>query len=229
MALGSNTGTARIFLTVGFGKIRQKTLETKQKVDANTPNAVMRELSNGAESWALEHDFISGVIENISYKEDKQYGNSFEVVIRDVTDLYQLSFSEDSRFCADFLKKLPNVNLSNELKITAYDFTNQEGKHVAGISIEQSGNKITSFYDKKHEDKGKVSWELLHGFPKSEGVNFKDKDETKIYFIQVKKFLRSEFNRLFSDKFNKSESKPEIHEDIIDNNLPSEPADDLPF
>jgi len=235
MALGSNTGSPKIYLTVGFGKIRQKTLENKQKVNKDTPGAAMRKLANDAESWALEHDFISGIIENIFYKEDKQYGNSFEVVIRDVTDLYQLSFSEDSRFCADFLKKLPNVNLSDQLKITAYDFVNQESKHVAGISIEQSGNKITSFYDKKHEDKEKVTWELLHGFPKSEGVDFKDKDETKIYFIQVKKFLRSEFSRLFSDKFNKPEPKQEVHEDLEENSddIPSEQTDnepsDLPF
>jgi hypothetical protein len=231
MATGSNSGTARIFLTVGFGKIRQKSLENKQRVDANTPNAVMRELANGGQSWALEHDYVSGVIENIFYKEDKQYGNSFEVVMRDGVELYQISFSEESRFCADFLKKLPNVNLSNELKITAYDFTNQEGKHVAGVSLEQDGTKITSFYDKKHEKDGKVTWELLHGFPKSEGVDFKDKDETKIYFIQVKKFLRSEFSRLFSDKFNKPEPKQEVHEDLEENSadIPSQPSDDIPF
>lgn len=221
MALGSNTGSPKIYLSVGFGKIRQKSLENKQKVDSNTPGAVKRETQSGAESWALEHDYITGKIENIFYKEDAQYGNSFEVVISDGIDKYQLSFTEDSRFWFDFMKKLPNIDLSQNVKITAYDFVNKEGKKVAGISVEQNGTKILSFYEKKNGEK----WELLHGFPTSDGINFKDKDELKIYFIKVKKFLREEFSRLFSDKFKKTENAHPATEE----NISSEPTDDLPF
>jgi len=229
MGLGSHNQTQKTFLTVGFGKIRQKSLENKQRVDANTPGAVKRLTQSGAESWALEHDYISGLIENIFYKEDAEFGNSFEVTISDKGEKYQLSFSEESRFWIDFMKKLPNIDLLQELKITAYDFTDKENKHKAGISVIQNDVKITSYYEHKKED-GK--WDFLHGFPSSTGIDFKDKDELKMYFIKVKKFLRGEFNRLFASTFstkkeNKPLDEPEIHSDF---DLPGvEPDSDLPF
>jgi hypothetical protein len=234
MALGSNTGTAKTYLSVGFGKIRQKQTENKQKVDANTPNAVKRETQSGAESWALEHDFVSGKIEKIFFKEDKEYGNSFEVVISDAVDIYQLSFTEESRFWFDFAKKLPNIDLSKEVKITAYDFEDKESKkRRAGISIEQSGVKINSFYDEKDGDK----YKLLHGFPNAPtDMNWKDKDEVKVYFISVKKFLRSEFTRLFAEKWNETGRTPMEERDALEsiitpnkNGGASLPEDDLPF
>jgi len=223
MALGSNNGSPRIFLTVGFGRIRQKTLENKQKVDSSTPGAVKRLKQDKTETWALEHDYVSGIIENIFYKEDAQYGNSFEVTIRDVADLYQVSFSEDSRFWFDFMKKLPNLDLKKEVKITAYDFEDKSGKRRAGVSVEQSGIKIKSYYETQNEDK---TWNLLHGFPSGEGVDFKDKDELKMYFIKVKKFLRNEFMTKFKDSFdNKTHSTATEEDDSF-----TPPADDdLPF
>jgi hypothetical protein len=224
MALGSNIGTPKIYLTVGFGRIRQKTLENKQKVDTNTPGAIKRVLQSGTESWALEYDFVSGVIKSIFYKEDIQYGNSFEVVIEDIVDTYQVSFSEDSRFWIDFMKKLPNIDLNKEVKITTYDFTDKQNKHRAGISVEQDGTKIKSYYEIQQEDK---TWELLHGFPSGEGIDFKDKDETKMYFIKVKKFLRNEFISKFKDKVFGTiqlENFPDT-----DLELPPSEKNDLPF
>jgi hypothetical protein len=221
--LGSNNGTQKTFLTVGFGKIRQKTLDNKTKVDENTPGSVKRTTQSGSESWALEYDFIEGTIEKIFYKEDKDYGNSYEVVISDV-EVYQLSFSETSQYCNDLLKKLPNINLLDRVKFTAYDFEDKDHKRKCGLSIEQHSNKITSHYEVKQPD-GK--WKLLHSFPSGESIDFKDKDECKIYFIRVKKFLRAEFDRLFKDKFSSTEPSNKKM-DIDDMNIPPV-EDDLPF
>ena len=38
----------------------------------------------------------------------------FEVIISDGLDMYQLSFTEDSRFWFDMAKKLPNVNFNEK-------------------------------------------------------------------------------------------------------------------
>jgi hypothetical protein len=230
MALGTNSGTPKIYLTVGFGKIRQKTLDNKQRVDANTPKAVKRLTQSGAESWALEFDFIEGLIDSIFYKEDREYGDSFEVVIEDDTTKYQLSFPEESRFWVDFMSKLPKINLNEIVKITAYDFQDKEGKRKVGTSIEQAGEKITSFYSSKNED---GTWNLLNGYPTAKDVNFKDKDEIKVYSIKVKKFLRGEFNRLFADKFKSSQSvgqnvKESEHESPFSVGNP-DPESGLPF
>jgi hypothetical protein len=223
MALGSNSTISKIFLTVGFGKIRQKSLENKQKVDKDTPGSVKRQTQSGTDSWALEHDYIIGKIENIFYKEDVQYGNSFEIVISDVADTYQLSLSETSRYCVAFLKKLPNIDLTNNVKLIAYDFTDKEGKRKSGLSIEQEGQKIGSYYERKQED-GK--WKLLYKFPDPKGIDFHDKDEAKIYFIRVKKFLKSQFDELFKDTFGKTINQEHINvvnknNDIQDESLPT--------
>jgi hypothetical protein len=224
MSLGSNSGSPRIFLSVGFGKIRQKSLENKEKVSASTPEAVKRLKQDGTETWAIEYDYVSGIIEDISYKEDDKYGNSFEVVISDVLDKYQISFGDDNRFWFDFMKKLPNIQIKEPVKITSYDFVDKSsGKRKAGISLEQNGKKIASFYDKKNED---GSWTLLHGYPNAKELDWKDKDELKVYLIQVKKFLKKEFNEkiapFFTDKANiLAEHRSDIEEIA--------PTDDLPF
>ena len=226
MGLGSNQTTPKIYLSVAYGKIRQKSVGN-EKVNEKTPGAVKRLTQQGAESWSLEHDFVTGEIENIFYKEDEKYGNSFEVVITEVADKYQLSFTEDSRFWFDFAKKLPNINFNEPLKITAYDFTDRvTGKKHAGISVEQNGQKITSFYETKEGEK----WILKHGFPTSEGVDWKDKDETKVFLIRVKKFLRTEFVNRIMPLFAQT-NVPEVVEEIPNEynplgNLPEEP---LPF
>ena len=219
---GSYQDNSRIFLSVAFGKIRQKYTDTGQRVDENTPGAVKRETQAGKDSWAIEHDYVSGKIEKIFYKEDAEYGNTLEVVIEDGPEKLQLSFHEDSRFWFDFIKKLPNIDLSKEVKITAYDFIDKEKKHRVGISIEQSGAKIVSYYERKDGDK----WTLLHGFPSSDGVSFKDKDEIKIYFIKVKKFLKSQFDELFAEKWKRVENQ---QSDNIVEEAEITPDNDMPF
>jgi hypothetical protein len=222
MALGNNSGNSpRVFLSVGFGKLRQKQLENKTKVDATTPNAVKRVTQSGGDSWALEYDFISGIIENIFFKEDHEYGDSFEVTIRDAADLYQISFPEDSRYCMEFLTKLPKLDLNKDVKIQVYDFTTKEGKRKSGVSVSQGDEKIQSYYTNKI---GENSYEAINGFPVAPvDMNWKDKDDTKIYFISVKKFLRSEFKRLFPNGFSK---QPVSSAPVVETE--AEP-DDLPF
>ena len=219
MGTGTHSTSTKTFLTVAYGKLRQRQLENGQKVNENTPNAVKRESKTG-ESWALEYDYIEGRIDKMYFKEDKQFGNSYEIIISDAIDLYQISFREGDRTTADFLCKLPNINLKNVIKITVYDFTNKEGKTVKGTSIIQNNEKILSFYNVKVED----TWKNLHGYPSSQNVDFKDSDELKIYQISVNKFLRNEF----ISKFTITQKEAEEKETAPENVAPEEDTD-LPF
>lgn len=247
MALGNNQQSqSRIFLTVGFGKLRQKTLATGQKVDENTPNAVKRVTQQGADTWALEFDFITGRIESIQYKDNSatKFENSFDVLLRDGIDHYQISFTEDSKFWFGFMELLPNVNFNDDLTITVFDYVNKEKVRKSGINIEQFNNKntrevtfkdstihpfIKSFY-KDYQDN---QWKFLNGYPApSNSMNWKDKDDVKSYFISVKKFLRAEFARLIAGKFSKAEEKHENlpSEQNISENIPEgTDKDDLPL
>lgn len=249
--LGSNTGTPKIYLTVGFGKIRQKSLENKTKVDANTPGAVKRLTKAGAESWAMEYDFIGGIIEGIFYKEDKEYGNSFEVTLSDGPDVYQLSFSEDSLFWTAFMERLPNIVLDRPIVIHVYDFEDKDRKRRAGLNVEQDNNANTTKKEKKSSEvvynvnsayrewvgvAPNGSMVFKNGFPSSKGVNFEDKEDQKIYFLQVKKFLRDQFKKMVFNKpaqsSSASSSSPGAAYDIPSDNFvgaEGDGSDDLPF
>ena len=156
----SNSGSCT-YLSVGFGKFRQKNLDNREPVGPDTPGAVLRKTNAGKETWAIEYDYVEGLLEKIFYKEDPEYGNSFEVVIADGPLRFQASFKDDNRFWFDLAKKLPNVDVSIPIKLTAYDFEDKkEHKRHVGMSVEQVGVKVESFYSKKGAD-GK--WEELYG------------------------------------------------------------------
>ena len=226
MGLGTAKQENKIFLSVGFGKIRQKTLENGTKVNAETPNAKLRKTQSGLEVWALEYDNITGVIENIFYKEDANYGNSFEVSIRSGLDLYQLSFSDDSRFWFDLASRLPNVDFKQDVKIHTFDFVSKDGKRVVGLRVKQNEQDVSNFYTKKENDK----WVSIQGYPNSADVDWTDKDDIKLYTIKLKKYFKFEFNNRIFPKFSEHTEVPE-HEI---NNTPLPDAyyneqPDLPF
>lgn len=223
MATGTHSGNSKIYLSVGFGKLRQKSLENKDKVTKDTPNAKMRMTKQGQESWALEFDWIDGIIESIFYKEDTEHGNSFEVVIVDGMDHYQISFKDDSRFWFDLAKKLPTIDLKQKVKLNPYDFTDKNNKRIVGLSVEQDGKKIKSFYSKELAE-GK--YEIINGYPKPDiDMDWHDKDETKIYTIKVKKFLKQEVETKIYPKLKNAD--PEVIEDS--DYVGAVENDDLPF
>jgi hypothetical protein len=206
MGLGNQIDSHKIYLSVGFGKIRRKTDENGKPVTESTPKAVRRATKDGTPVWALEYPYLEGKIQKIFLKEDTGYGVSIEIVISDILETFQLSLKEESRYGQDFFKKLPNIDLTNTVKLTPYDFKDKEtGKPKVGVSIEQFEKKVQSYYEVKTDGK----WNILHGYPEPDGVNFLDKDELKIYFIKVKKFLRTEF----LSKFGKFEQKEQPTED----------------
>jgi hypothetical protein len=243
MAKGSNNSTnPKSYMKVAFGRFRQKQTEDGKKVDENTPGAIKREDQQGKPTWAIEFGWLSGKIENIYYKEGgefegKKMKNTFEVIIVDAMDKDQVSFAEDSREWFAFAKVLPNIMLDKEVKIKVYDYIAKDKSHKKGLVVEQNDNPnttkresknydsvfvVNSFYEKWNEDKTVT---YLHGFPSGKDVNWKDEDERTIYLMQVKKFLKSEFNRLFPENFNQQ------HSDIDITETPTTPGqdDDLPF
>lgn len=223
--LGVNNSGEAIYLSVAYGRLRMKTLSNGTKVTAETENAVSRKNSKGEDSWAIEYDFVKGDIEKVFRKEGGDYDDRFEIVITDGADRYRVSLSEGSRFCNDFLKKLPNIDFNKSVILTPYDFESKtDGKRRVGISIEQEGNKIKSYYSAEKNGK----WELLYGYPSGDGVDWGDKDEIKMYGIKVKKFLREEFEKRMKDIPEKPKQEIKGTEKTNDDILDEEP-DDLPF
>jgi hypothetical protein len=185
MKLKKNEGLGKKFITVlADGKFHQT-------VPEGTEGAVIREYedSKGVKGSKTElvFDEVSGVITAISFDEG-DFGKS---LVLEIDGDGVVSLNTAGNFGEDVMKKLPNINLKQSVKLVPYSFED-EGKSRKGITIYQNDEKVQNhYYD---SDKKKVS----NGMPEFDG-DAKDKDDWKIYFMKVRKFLISETEKLAID------------------------------
>lgn len=219
MGREQTTNSNTIFLSVSFGKFRQKKTDNGQDVTEQTPGAVVRTTKSGNPSWSIEYDAISGYLDNVFYKESQEFGNSYEVIIKDGIERFQISIKEKGNFMQKFLTVLPNIVISEPLRIKVWDYEGKDRKRKVGLIVEQDNNpnttefngaNIVNNYYGKWENKKFVT---LHGFPSSENVEWHDEENRMFYNMKVRKFLRNEFDKLdFSSVTNKTET-----EQIVEN------------
>ena len=138
-------------------------------------------------------DFIDGTIGDIFLFEGK-YGDNLIVPITDGDQTFHLSLGTSVPFGEDFMKKLPNIDLTKPVAISPFSFTGDNGKLARGVSIVQDfvvengsikgGAKVKSHYRDDVEKKN------INGYPDPEGDTRKYKpDDWKIYFAQARKFM----------------------------------------
>lgn len=221
MPVGNNQERRR-YLHIAYGKLREKAVE-------NASGAVARINSQNKTMWEYVFDYIEGKIVGIFYKEDQKFGNSFEVVFSDNVEKFQVSFKEGDNFYNDFFSKLPNVDLNKWVKLVPYDFEDKNtGKQKRGLVIWQGDAKIDSKFVSYDKETKKFTY--LDGFPKPEDKM--DKEDWKIYFIKVVKFLRTYTNSKIVPilKNNQDELVDNaVYEDIPESNILPDNNDDLPF
>lgn len=171
------------------------------QVPEGTPNARARKWEAGGKS-GIKHEIvyrsISGKIVGVNFYQGENDGGKF-TNLNLVLDEDEggkspvISVGIDTKYCKDILKKLPKIDLEEDVKIRPFSFRpDGEDNNVIGVEILQRdgtgafNKKITSFFHKKEGDK----WVSTNGFPKPEG-NPDDytSDDWKIYGISVKKFL----------------------------------------
>ena len=208
--MGLHEGENKKYLNISLGKIRQKSNKDDEK-------AVVRENAQGNEVWERVYYSVTGILKNLTFYEHDEFGKSWTIHLEDGDDNFAIQVKEDSKYCIDLLKKIPNMNLGEMYRFTPYDFE-KLGKRKAGMSINKfSGDgkeeKISSYYQ-EFTKKQNGAWDVknIHQFPNFEGDS-KDKDEIKVYYIKVAKFLRNQ-TKLWL------ENKTETHNDN---------DDDLPF
>lgn len=210
----------KTYLTIAYGKLRKKAKE-------GDAGAVWREFE-GKGSWAHEYQWIEGTITKIYYKESKEYGNSYEVTMDDGKELYNISFKENSRYCQDFLVKLPNINLAHPVKINPYAMKDEQGNDKHGTSVQQNGEKLKNFFSQKEGE----AWIYRYGFPEPKKPKLSDK-EWKIYLIEIQCFLMDYVKANIIPKLNDPATKLGIDENENEPELtqPKTPTvdDDPPF
>jgi len=188
MELKRNEVGGKKFITVlADGKFHQT-------VDEGTEGAVIRKYKDKDDveqsKTELVFDEVSGVITKISFEEG-DYGKSLQI---ELDNEGIVSLNTASNFGEDVMKKLPNINLKQEVRLVPYSFE-ETGKSRKGITIYQNEEKVQNHYYNTETS------EVINGMPDFEGDK-KDKDDWKIYFMKARKFLMSEVEKLsvFSTK-----------------------------
>uniref|UniRef100_A0A6M3LYG3 Uncharacterized protein n=1 Tax=viral metagenome TaxID=1070528 RepID=A0A6M3LYG3_9ZZZZ len=219
--MGLNKSGQRTYVTIGFGKIRQK-------CKPDHPETVERKLQSGDPTYAIEYNSIDGILDNIYFKDDPKYGRSWNLLITSGNENFSVQVKEQTRYANDLLKCIPNLHKGKFYTFTPYDFE-QNGKKKKGLSIkDEADERVENYYQKFTQlEGGKWQIENLHGYPSYEGDS-KDKDELQIYFTRVLKFLRNEALQILQQK--ESETISENEPTTEDIPLPNEDhQDDLPF
>lgn len=173
-----------------------------QKVDDDHPDATVRkfERPDGTIGTTTEIEYmdVSGVITGVKVEKGK-YGTQAHVYLQSGENRAALRFPYESDYFTDFAKRLPGVDLTKPVTLKPYQIENDEGEYPSrGISVQQDGEKFKNyFYD---PDKKKT----LHGMPsvsKKEAAKY-DSEDWKLYFGQVRKFLRNTLEALEYPDYN---------------------------
>lgn len=140
--------------------------------------------------WEKVYKSIGGKIIGVEFFEG-DYGKNL-IVTFDVGegDPVKVSLSTNTPFGEDVMKKIQNINLEENVVFSPYAFEDDKGKLRKGISITQGDEKIMNYYYDPEKKKN------LHKYPEPEGDTKEfDKDDWKIYFTKVRKFLVAEVEK----------------------------------
>ena len=214
MGLNSRDGSGVVHLSVINGSLMQKSEESN-------PLAVAREYEDANGNKQVKHelvyDGVSGRVVGMSFKEGK-FGEQFTLVIQDGDEKFEIHMPTSGKYFADFGKKIPNVNLNEDIEFTPYSLVNDAGKTLQGVTIRQNGEKLTSYFWN-----GKKSINGMPDVTKAERSGY-DSDDWKMFFIKVKKFLKKTIQAIEIPTVEvgsrKTTPKPEVKE---------EDEDTLPF
>jgi hypothetical protein len=129
------------FITILGGKFCQR-------VQEGTEGATVRTNKLGKTVHEKYYDSFTGKLVGIKVGEDRGYGKSWNFSFRDKEDVYTLQLPYSNNFATAFLKMLPNIDLSKEMKVTP-DTKEVDGKTKSSLFINQDGASIKHAYTKE--------------------------------------------------------------------------------
>lgn len=214
------------------------------------PQAVVREYTNpktkeSGVAYERSYKALYGIIEDVSFREtslkDGTVLRSININLGENEEdgvAMVVSMPQDSRFSSDFLKKLPNIDLTKEVRLMPYDFEPKQGPRQVGLAVHQQDaegkfkQKVEDFFTEKIEDGDKTRYLNKHGYPEATD---KDKKDWPFYFKKVNKFLIEYTEENILSKFQKDKTQKigmEEGNDFEDFEAPAKDEinpDDIPF
>lgn len=141
-----------------------------QRVPEGTVGAVSRVNKLGKTVYERYHDSFTGKLVGIK-TQDGEYGKSWLFSFKDKNEVYHLQLPYSGSFSSQFLKILPNVDLSQEMRVSPSQ-KEVDGKMKSSLFINQNGNPVKHAYTKDNPN----------GLPPLEQVTVKGQqvwDDTK--------------------------------------------------
>ena len=184
-----NTQRSCTFIRIRYGKMPVRVKEP-------TKTSVEYEYTRGPNAGKIVHeelfDKLTGKIIDIYWREHKEYGRTWCVLVQDKDEeMFQLEFDYSSRYTSGFFTRLENCDLSREISFRTFAIKDDEtGKLKYYGTIEQDGEKITPKYTKENPN----------GLPPMEKKFFNGKEqwdsfEQTEFFRKLIEKLRPVFQR----------------------------------
>lgn len=129
------------FITILNGKLCQR-------VPEGTEGAVTRVNKIGNTVHEKFHDFFVGKLVDIKVK-DGEYGKTWNFHFVDSGELYILQLSYSNSFATAFLKMLPNIDLTKEMKVSP-SVKEVDGKQRSSLFINQDGQTVKHAYTREN-------------------------------------------------------------------------------
>ncbi len=192
----TRAGQKQTYLTIkADGRLHQKSAEGEDGAELH--KSENPQSGETWESWDIIYKDIIGYITKIWFADGK-YGRQLNLEVNWGDGKAIVQMGVKSSYGSAVLKKLPNADLSRELKIAPYPkFTTKEGEEIgAGVTLAQEAPngdwvKLDGFF---WDPESKT--QSLHGYPTdAPPKNPKtgkalDKDLKDAYDIKVRKFLQ---------------------------------------
>ena len=140
-----------------------------QQVQEPTATSKERVNMNGKTVHEEFYTSLVGRIVSIDVVDAGEYGKKWEILLQDSAgESFKLRLSYSSSYSGAFLKTLPNVDLSKEVKLTP-NLKEEDGKKKVTMFINQGGQALKHFYTKADPKglpqmvqirvKGKMQWD----------------------------------------------------------------------
>jgi hypothetical protein len=129
-----------------------------QRVNESVAGAVQRVMKNGKAVFEKHYDSFTGKLLNIRTQESP-FGKQWVLDFKDREDVYHLTLGYSSGFASTFLKILPNIDTSKEMKLSSSS-KEENGKKKHSLFINQDGVALKHFYTKENPN-GIPQWEQL--------------------------------------------------------------------
>lgn len=163
MALSNLGGANTTYLSVADGNL------VRQHKQANA-QTTERLTKTGKLVFEERFKDLTAKLDGIDTREN-DYGKQWQLKFQDQGDYYVVSLPYSSRYASSFLKALPNIDLSKEVRFMPWAMKdkNDPTKTVTGITLYQDGEKVAPYYTKedpkglpqmvKIKVKGKEQWD----------------------------------------------------------------------